>query len=326
MGYSKEIYEQARQTLSERRARAKTAAALRREALYARAPELQDIDRMLAATGIRAVRAAAAGTPDAIPELREQNLALQRRRQDILLSLGASPAGSEPQYTCPLCRDEGYVGGKRCRCHEQLLREISYQKLNGISSLSLDASFDNFCLDYYPSALDSSGVSPRKRMEEIYHYCIRYAQELRPGSRSLLMSGPTGLGKTHLSLSIGKTAIQNGLGVIYGSSPDLLSQLERERFSHPESGEDSLSLMLSCDLLILDDLGAEFSTGFTLACIYNIVNTRINRGLPTIISTNYSLAEILKAYQDRVVSRIMGHYEVLRFLGNDIRQQKAMGR
>ena len=84
--------------------------------------------------------------------------------------------------------------------------------------------------------------------------------------------------------------------------------------------------MLSCDLLILDDLGAEFSTSFTVSCIYNIINTRINRGLPTIISTNGSLSDLLKGYQDRVVSRIMGSYEVLRFCGNDIRQQMAMQR
>jgi DNA replication protein DnaC len=326
MGYAREIQEQARQTLSDRRARARETASLRREELYSKVPELRETDQLLASTGIGAVRAVLAGAPEDIQKIKKQNLALQRRRQEILAGLDLTPDYLEPQYTCPACQDEGYVNGKRCRCYEQLLKEISYRRLNDISSLSLQASFDNFKLDYYSPVSDASGTSPRKRMEEIYRYCVRYAQSVTPGSKSLLLSGPTGLGKTHLSLSIAKTAIQNGLGVIYGSAPDLLSQVEKERFSRSETGEDSLALMLSCDLLILDDLGAEFSTSFTVSCIYNIINTRINRGLPTIISTNGSLSDLLKGYQDRVVSRIMGSYEVLRFCGNDIRQQMAMQR
>lgn len=325
MGYSPEIQEQARRILSDRRAQAKAAAGRHRQELYDKVPELSELDRALAATGLAAVRAVVSGTPDAIQKIKAQNLELQAQRREILAALELSPDYLEPQYTCPLCQDEGFLQGKHCQCYEKLLREISYQRLNSISSLSLEASFENFSLDYYPVVPDASGVSPRKRMEDIYHYCVRYGQNIRLGSPSLLMSGPTGLGKTHLSLSIGKAAIEKGMGVIYGSAPDLIGQVEREKFSRADSG-DSLALILDCDLLILDDLGAEFSTSFTVSCIYNIVNTRINRGLPTIISTNYTLAEVLSAYQDRVVSRIMGSYEVLKFCGSDIRQQKAMGR
>ena len=116
--------------------------------------------------------------------------------------------------------------------------------------------------------------------------------------------------------------MEKGCGVIYGSTPDLLSQIEKERFSHSENDLQTLELMLECDLLILDDLVAEFSTTFTGATVYQLLNTRLNKHLPTIISTNLSLQELLKLYGERVFSRIIGSYIPLFFVGQDIRQKK----
>lgn len=131
------------------------------------------------------------------------------------------------------------------------------------------------------------------------------------------MSGRTGLGKTHLSLSIAKEVMEKGYGVIYGSTPDFLSQIEKERFSRSENDLQTLDLMLECDLLILDDLGAEFATTFTGAVVYQLLNTRLNKRLSTIISTNLSLQELLKLYGERVFSRIIGSYVPLFFVGQD---------
>ena len=78
-------------------------------------------------------------------------------------------------------------------------------------------------------------------------------------------------------------------------------------------------MLLSCDLLILDDLGAEFSTSFTVAALYNIINSRINAGLPVIISTNLTPTELEAKYTQRITSRIIGCYTSLIFCGRDIR-------
>ena len=91
------------------------------------------------------------------------------------------------------------------------------------------------------------------------------------------MQGATGLGKTHLSLAIAQVAINKGYGVIYVSAPNIVAQLEKERFRYQRGdGQcDSEQHLIECDLLILDDLGTEFSTSFSNAAIYNIINTRM---------------------------------------------------
>ena len=77
-----------------------------------------------------------------------------------------------------------------------------------------------------------------------------------------------------------------------------------------------------CDLLIIDDLGAELSNQFTASCLYNIINTRYNTGKSCIISTNLSHNEIEKRYSPRVLSRLLGQYQNLQFTGRDVRQMK----
>ena len=81
-------------------------------------------------------------------------------------------------------------------------------------------------------------------------------------------------------------------------------------------------MIFDCDLLILDDLGAEFSTSYTVSEIYNILNTRLNEGKPVIINTNYEFEEIEQKYTPRIASRIIGTYVPIEFCGEDIRQLK----
>ena len=134
------------------------------------------------------------------------------------------------------------------------------------------------------------------------------------------MQGSTGLGKTHLSLAIARAAIDKGFGVIYGSVQNLMAKLEQDRFGRGNEGE-SAKAMLECDLLILDDLGTEFTTQFVTASMYNLVNSRLLAAKPTIISTNLSMKDLNDKYTERFTSRIIGGYDRLVFLGRDIRQQ-----
>ena len=79
---------------------------------------------------------------------------------------------------------------------------------------------------------------------------------------------------------------------------------------------------MDADLLILDDLGAEYNTPFNVSSVYNIINTRMNFGKPTIISSNLTSQELEERYTERVVSRLLTQYTYLRFIGEDVRQLK----
>ena len=281
------------------------------------------VERELGRTGV-AISRAVMSAPDAkaaVEQYQRRCQSLLAREEELLAANGLPRDFLAPKPHCPKCGDTGYQNGERCECLEALIKQESLRRINRVSHMTL-SSFDDFRLNYYPSAPDATGVSPRRRMEKVLSFCRAYASGFSPDSPSILMVGPTGLGKSHLSLAIAREVIDKGYGVIYGAAQDLLSAVEKERFGDGEKG--TLEQLLRCDLLIIDDLGSEFSTSFTVSAVYTIVNTRMGRGGPTIINTNLTFPEIESRYTQKVVSRLFGHYEQLRFFGDDIRVQKQV--
>ena len=323
MGYSREIYESAEQILAERRKKAEDLAAQRKSAFYSACPEAAEIDSILSRTAITAARAVLSGgsAREQLTRLKAENLALQNRLNEQLKSFGYDEHYLEPEYSCGLCGDTGYIDGRMCDCMKKLLRAQAYDSLNALTPLKL-STFDSFSLEYYPNKADGDARSPRSIMEGVYANCRRYADNFSLSSPSLMMQGATGLGKTHLSLAIANTAIQKGFGVVYCSVNNMITKLEREHFGRDEGNTDRI--ILDCDLLILDDLGTEFRTAFSCAEIYNIVNTRLMTQKPTIISTNLSIQELQERYTERFASRIMGDYVRVLFCGRDNRLQKLL--
>ena len=328
MGYGREVRKSAAVKLEGYRKEALSGAEQRKLELYTRYPRAGEIDRQLSKTAVQAARAVLAGenAKEQLLKLRQENLSLQREMAEILRAAKLPADYLSPRFRCQHCHDEGYVDGVMCACLKQLLRTEAYDRLNRLSPLSL-STFDSFSLEYYSDTPQKEGFpSPQKRMSDILRFCKNYAAGFSTDSPNLLMQGATGLGKTHLSLAIAQVAINKGYGVIYVSAPNIVAQLEKERFRYQRGdGQcDSEQHLIECDLLILDDLGTEFSTSFSNAAIYNIINTRMMASRPTIISTNLAMKELERVYSERLVSRIMGNLTRLFFIGNDIRQQKRM--
>ena len=208
---------------------------------------------------------------------------------------------------------------------ETLTAELSLtaQRLLGNQSVQFEqCSFENFDLNYYRGFQTENGGSCYQAMEKVYFFCQEYARQFTNHSSSILMFGKTGRGKTHLSLAIANRVLQNGYNVLYDSAINFLRQVEKEHFGRGGSNDDTLDTLLSCDLLILDDLGTEFHKQFYQSTVYNIINTRMNRDLPTIISTNLNHNEISALYDERITSRIYTTYTCLHFVGQDVRVLK----
>lgn len=323
MSYSKTTLVKATQVLEGRRNKAQRTQIARHLAVTEKIPVISKYEAQLSETGLSVVKAIGMGSDaqEYINQLSQLNLAVQEKIKSILKENGFPEDYLEIPYNCKICGDTGYHGGYICECRKELLRELAKKELASVSP-SDRCNFDNFSVDFYPQPVDSAlGVSPYKRMNEILEYCKCYAEDFDSESESLYMHGATGLGKTHLSLAIANIVAENGYRVIYDSAQNLLSSLEKEKFSYSGSNEREKEI-LECDLLIIDDLGSEFSTQFTVAALYNIINTRINRSKPVIISTNLSETELEAKYTQRITSRIIGNYVSLLFLGKDIRQIK----
>ena len=88
--------------------------------------------------------------------------------------------------------------------------------------------------------------------------------------------------------------------------------------------DDKYRYVMDCELLIIDDLGTEWSNSFTNAQLFTCLNERSLKHKSTIVSTNLSLAGLAELYSERVVSRIISEYQVLELFGEDIRIKKRL--
>ena len=182
--------------------------------------------------------------------------------------------------------------------------------------------FDNFDLKYYPDK-DTKDGNPRRIMTKLFKTCYEYAFEFDPKtSGNLLFMGGVGLGKTHLTLAMVGKIIEKGFVPVYGSAENLFSQIEKEKFTDGNRG--AYDAMIKSDLLVIDDLGAEMATPFSKSALYNLVNTRLLANRPMIINTNLTIKEIEARYTPRISSRLIGNFDTDKFIGTDIRQQRAV--
>ena len=324
MGYSSNVYKNAADKLAQKRLDAEKSADRRRREIYEKLPKARELEQQIASCGVEAARTVLRGG-DVVAEmtkLKDKNLGLQAELRLLLESNGYDKDEMEPHYSCQNCSDTGYYEyhGRTvmCACLKQQLIACACEELNRSAPLKR-CTFDSFSTDAYSDTFDASlGVVPRRHMEKIFKFCKSYAQSFTPESGSILMKGATGLGKTHLSLAIANEVIRRGYGVIYVSAPALLTKLEKEHFSRT-SESDTIDTLLSCDLLIIDDLGTEFKSQFASSQVYQLFNSRVLQGKPVIISTNLTMAELEREYSNRFVSRVNGAAQKLDFVGDDLR-------
>lgn len=331
MAYGRKLHEKVRAEIKERKTVAETRAHANKTELTAKYPEFQFIEAELAKTGMAIVRAFSLPKEDAekaLQNIRQKNETLREERVNLLKALKLPEDYLDVHYTCSKCEDTGLYeerdeernvsyGSKYCECYMSLLKKYAAEELNKHTPLEL-SNFEDFDLDYYPTT--KNGESPREAMSYVYNSCVKYAQSFDLDSVSLYFYGRTGLGKTHLSLAIANEAIKKGYNVIYGSVINFLNKMEKEKFNRSEASTDTEKLLIDADLLILDDLGAEFTTAYTVSALYNLLNSRICRGVPTIISSNLDLEEIKRRYPESIASRIIGNFSPVKFIGDDIRQ------
>ena len=325
MSYTKEMIDAASGEILARKTRAENTAEEHRRKFAETEPVFNEYQRaliMAVRSAVNAIGKSSKNAADILEEQKKLSLETQENIRMLLKKHDLPENYLEPDYTCKKCSDTGFVDGKMCDCFKELLKKNVYTEAKKISPLSF-CRFEDFSLDYYPTETNPEyGCSPRERMADILAFCKGYAADFDTSSQSILMAGETGLGKTHLSLSIAGEVINRGYTVVYNSAQNIFTELNREHFGKGDPSFGYETLLLDCDLLVMDDLGAEFSTSFTHSALYNIINTRINSSLPTIISTNYSLKEIEEKYTRRISSRIIGEYAILNFIGRDIRQLK----
>ena len=322
MGYNSSIYKKVYDEYSQKYLIARERADIKAQELRIVIPEIAWIDRELSLTGLEIFSASLSGADrnDKLSQIRAKNEALQKKRADILIANGYPADYSDVKYECKKCCDTGFVDNKMCSCMKEALTLAGIEN-SGFANLIREQNFNNFSLDYYKKNTRHYDI-----MHKNLEFLQEYAQSFNPKtSTSILMMGGTGLGKTHLSSAVAREVIEKGNDVFYTGAIDLFSQFEIQRFkSYNNEPNELIERYFECDLLIIDDLGTEMINQFSVSTLYNLLNDRLCRKKPTIVSTNLSQDDINKKYTDRITSRMFGEYKIIFFAGTDVRAQKLM--
>lgn len=323
MAYSSEVVQRARERLAQARADRESENLRHLTEAYRRIPRLKDIDLQLRRTMSKAAQAVFTQGGDvqaAMEQAKNENLALQMERRELIA------ANFEPGYLddTPICEDcggTGYVGSTMCECLRELCRQEQKRELTFLNVGK--ENFEQFRLDYYSDIHDPKyGFSPRRIMENNFKSCRSYAFNFSQGSGNLLFVGGTGLGKTFLSACIARTVADRGYSVCYETASHLFSKMERAKFNGDEDARKDTEKHISCDLLIVDDLGTEMPGQFVTASLYSLLNDRLLAGKAMVISTNLNVDEVSRRYSPQIASRLYGHFTRLTFVGDDIRTIK----
>ena len=324
MAYSSEVVQRARNRLAQAKEDRESENRQHLAEAYAKVPRIREIDMLLRRTMAQAAQAAFLQGSDGrelLEQARAQNLELQQERA-LLAYENFEEGYLDDAPVCSKCGGSGYDGNRMCSCLRELCRQEQKKELTSLLGSGRE-SFDTFRLDVYSDLFDEKlGVSPRKLMQSNFNICRRYAQNFTPQSGNLLFSGATGLGKTFLSACIARQVADRGYSVVYDTAIRLFSDFEAEKFCASQEENRGLSRKyLACDLLIIDDLGTEMTTQFTISALYNVINTRMMENRATIVSTNLAPEALDGRYSPQIASRILGTFRLIKFAGSDIRRQ-----
>ena len=317
MSFSRDNVSRVRADFVNRRREAAAESDRRKAELYGKIPELFLLDRQISSVGVQVMGAAIGGgdVDGALSAMKKNHDALRARRAKLLEAAGYPADYSDIRYRCETCLDTGFVGTRMCACMRRELVAAGYESA-GIGTLMQTQGFDSFSLSYYTG---QERDAMARNLDALSDFARHFAD--RRGE-SWLLIGATGLGKTHLSTAVAKEVIDGGHDVVYETAHGIFSAFETERFGRGEAEAGTTDRYFVCDLLIIDDLGTELSNQFTVSCLYNIINSRVNARRSTIINTNLTGAELRARYADRITSRLFGEFRPLMFAGKDVRAQK----
>lgn len=297
-----------------------------RNEIYTACPRLQEIENEIALAGVHIARMVLQKPENKeilLKKLQKSHIQLQKEKKELLSELGFCENVLQLNYVCNDCKDTGYIDNSPCHCMKQKLIDLAYDQSN-IKEIVKQENFKTFENDYFSKEVNKyEGWSPYDNIKKIYEKCVTFCDDFDTTFQNLFLYGDAGLGKTFLCNCIAKALLDRGYIVLYMTAGQLFDMIEKQQFQNDnqQEKEDIMEDLLTVDLLIIDDLGTEFSTILSSAKLFHIINSRMLTKKPVIISTNLAPNEFSNQYSDRLVSRIAGTYIMMKFFGDDIRQK-----
>lgn len=256
------------------------------------------------------------GDEGALPELRARLKDLTAKKAKLLSEAGFPEDYLTPVYSCKDCKDTGYVNGKKCHCFKQAVIELLYEQ-SGIRTMLAAENFSTLSYEFYEG-------EDLERFKNAVETSRKFIKNFNSGYHNLFFYGTVGTGKSFLSGCVAKELIENGHSVIYFSASGLFDTLSKYKFDYKntENLHKIYEDLFQCDLLIIDDLGTEYTNNIINSELFSMINERHLQKKSTVISTNLSLEDFRNRYSDRIFSRITSNYDICKLTGPDIRMYK----
>ena len=288
----------------------------RHACVYESIPEFQKLENAVASLAVAQGKKLLSGDEKALDALRKSLADLKAQKEQLLLDAGFSVNFLDPVFCCPDCQDTGYIGREKCHCFRQAEISLLYEQ-SGIQDLLKQNNFSLLSYEYYRGealALFQNAVKT----------CQSFIKNFNSDYHNLFFYCTVGTGKSFLSCCVAKELMDQGHSVIYFGATGLFDLLSNAAFhtKDREERQNAYSDLYRCDLLIIDDLGTELTNQFTSSQLFSLLNERHLGKKSTLISTNFTLAQLRDRYSDRIFSRITSNFEVCRLAGEDIRMYK----
>lgn len=301
---------------------------MRQKEIREKIPAYRQLEDQMREMSVLAARAALEGSHESMRELTEKTEQISREKKELLAQYGYPENYLDPVYTCPDCHDTGYIGDRKCHCFQKRIVEYLYEQSNLKEILDIE-NFSHFDIAYYPDDYieESTGLTPRDNIRRILMTAHDFCDNFGDCGQNLLLYGNTGVGKTFLTHCIAKELLSQSYTVVYLTSIGLFDILEKNKFDRELSSLEkstTVSYIMNCDLLILDDLGTELTNSFTTSQLYQVIDSRLVHKKSTIISTNLSFDDLREQYSERIFSRLTSGYTLLKVTGEDIRLKKVI--
>lgn len=294
----------------------------RQSKIYEKFPRIAEIERQIASLCLNlsvTILKNPSNKDTFLSQLKEKITNLRVEKTELLVKNGYSMNYLELQYKCPKCKDTGFIGKEPCTCYKQKLVHLYYEK-SDLKEILKYNNFDYFNIDYYSTKKSSTEPeSPKRNIEKIITKLENFINNFDKTSENFLFYGSSGTGKTFLSHCTAKELLDKGYLVVYRTAESLIQDLKNIKFNGDSMSQE---LLLNCDLLIVDDLGTEQISDFSLMELFNLLNKKLLLHKKMLFSTNYALEDLLKIYSERITSRLFGNFTVCKFYGEDIRIKK----
>lgn len=235
---------------------------------------------------------------ESFKNLKENLKTVREEKSKVLEKLKLKESDLKPKYSCKICSDTGFVGGRPCECYRKKKSKMLIESF-GLST-NRSCTFENF--DTKICKNEKQAEALKKISNNLQKWAEKYPNNEK---NNIFISGKTGVGKTYLTSCLANKFINDDRSVCFVSAFDLNESFLKYHTSFDKTKSSWIEPFIEADILFIDDLGTEpILKNVTKNYLYLVLSERERFSRPVIVTSNFNPLEILDRYDERINSRL----------------------